>query len=359
MINFVFCPSCGKKSNGFCDDCKPIEEIKAKEINIKICSLCGKYFKNNKWLFSNDFLVNNNYNNNHNKNKHDTNIKDTSKYVTISNKDISTYNKINYKKIIENIAKSKIKDNVEIDFSNFNFNEINNKKKPGVNIDIILEVIKDNKISYIPVKIIFTYCPNCSKKNSKYYEGTLQLRNTNDEIISYVENYIKKNNISIANKIQKNNDYDLDISDQRKLQNLAQNLKKNFGGELKISIRQFTQDRLTSKQIYRVNALYEAPDYKKGDVIKIENNLYLITNLQKSISAIDLKTGKKSTLNKIKDYEILKQYKTKITKIYPDLEVLDPETYQSVPVINKENLSFKISENVKIINDNGFYYIIK
>lgn len=317
-----FCPVCGKKSDGFCKECKPSDDLESKEILIRICTNCGKFFKNNKW------------------------------------------HSYKFEEGLIKVAKDKIKNSVEIDTSELNFEKFN-QKKPGLKINFDIKALKDNNLYLIPAKIHYTYCENCSKKQGKYFEGTLQLRNTNDEILDYVEDYIKKNNISIAEKNQRKNDYDLNLSDNRKLQNLAQNLKKNFGGNLKISIRQFTQDRLTSKQIYRVNALYEAPEYKKYDILKIENNLYFLTNVKKGISAIDLKNGRKTTLKKIENYTILEKKKTKITKVYPQLEVLETETYQSVPVKNflinekeKSKKEFKIGENVKIVCDEGIYYLL-
>ncbi|MEM2131117.1 MAG: NMD3-related protein [Candidatus Woesearchaeota archaeon] len=314
----MFCPVCGKKSNGFCENCKPIEELKAKDILIKICSNCGKFFKNNKW------------------------------------------NSYNFEEGIINIAKDKIKDNVEIDLSNLDLEELN-QKKPGLKKEIELNVYKENNFFIIPAKIFYTYCDKCSKSKS-YFEGTLQIRNLNDEILNYINKYIEKNNLTIAKKTQIEKGIDIQLSDQKKIQNLAHHLKNNFGGILKISNRQFTQDKLTSKQIYRINALYEAPEYKKGDVLKIENNIYYLTNVERDISAIDLKTGKKTTItrliNKKQNYQIIPEQKTKITKIYPDLEIMDPETYQSAPVINKLNVQLKIGENVKVICDDSIYYII-
>ncbi|MEM4397412.1 MAG: NMD3-related protein [Candidatus Woesearchaeota archaeon] len=319
-----FCPVCGKKSNGFCEECKPIEDIKAKEIIIKICANCGKFFKNNKWI------------------------------------------SLEINEAIVKIAKDKIKDNVEIDLSNIDFDKIE-QKKPGLKYNIEIQAIKDNNLFLIPAQIYYTYCEKCSKVHGKYYEGTLQIRNSNDEILDYIEKYIHNNNLKIANKRKNETGYDLDLSDQKKLQNLALNLKKNFGGKLKISVRQFTQDKLTSKQIYRVNALYEAPEYRKGDVIKIENNIYYLTNVQKEINAIDLKTGKKTTLKSLekidkREIQIIPKNKTKITKVYPNLEIMDLETYQSVPVKNTirniENYDFKLGQNVKVIFDEGIYYLL-
>ncbi len=309
----AFCPNCGKTvKKGFCEECKPSEALNVREIVVKICCECMKYSRKNAWISSEDL-----------------------------------------EKAIEIISKDKIKEkNVIIKPKLPTF-----KKAPGVRVLFEIEVEKKSNLYVLPAELNFTYCDRCAKKQGQYFEGTLQLRKVNEEILDFVETYIKTNNISIANKTETEDGYDLDISDQRKLQSIGHQLKKKFGGNLKISVRQFTQNRLTSKQVYRVNALYEAPEYKKGDIIKLDNKLYLLTNVRNTISAIDLRSGKKGSIDiKNKEYIVLSLQKTKVSKIYPKLEVFDPETYQSVYVENKKEV--KIGEKVDIVNDNGLFYIV-
>jgi len=131
-------------------------------------------------------------------------------------------------------------------------------------------------------------------------------------------------------------------------------LQEKFGGTLKVSPQHFSQDRQTSKVIYRVNVYYEAPDYRIGDVLQIANKLLHVKKVGKTVSGPDLRTGKRLNV-KLKDYKVLKPIKTTVTKIHPNLEVMD-ENFQSVPVQNKKDV--KHGEKVKIINDNGSYYLL-
>lgn len=310
-----FCPKCGKKTKvGFCIDCRPAEEISAKDITIMMCASCKKYLHKNKW---------------------------------------SAPDSIN--SAILRVARDSIKGatpdmDIEPQIQDY-------KIVPGANYDIMIDISGKSGVFSIPAKLKVSYCDNCSKKQGKYFEGILQLRRPSEEVLDFIDNYVKGNSVFISDKKEKDDGLDLYISDQRKLQNLGNLLKKNFGGELKVSIRQFTQDRLTSRQVYRVNALYEAPHYKKGDVVKFRNSVYQITSARKTISAVCLKDGKKATLPLDKEeYTLLNKFETKVSKVYPQIEIFDEETYQSVPVENTREV--KMSEKVRVVNDSGLFYIV-
>lgn len=309
-----FCPGCGKelrRNEKFCLDCRPKQELKVRDIVIKICSSCNKYFHKNKWT----------------------------KYK-------------NLEKVIIRITRDNTKeDNLYIKPKLPEF-----RVKPGLKKKFNIEISKDDDLFIIPVEIQTTYCNNCRKKQGDYFEGVLQLRNLNDNILKYVDTYIEKYNVYISKRNETTGGINLRFSDKKKIQNLGHLLKKNYGGVLKISPKLHTRDKQTSKEVYRVNVYYKAPDYKKGDVIKIENKLILVSVVKKNITGIDLKLDKKITLEiEKKDYKILKPVKTTVSKIYPTLEVLDTETFQSVPVQNKKKV--KQGEKVNIVSDNGLYYI--
>ena len=126
---------------------------------------------------------------------------------------------------------------------------------------------------------------------------------------------------------------------------------KKFGGQLKTSARLYSRDRLTSKELHRVNVFYSPPDYVIGDVVKTKTKLIHVTSLNKGVN---LQTGKKTSINN--SYKILKPVKTTVSKLYPNLEVMNPKTYQSTPIQNKKKL--KLGEKVKVVQDNGSFYVL-
>ena len=137
-----------------------------------------------------------------------------------------------------------------------------------------------------------------NKKHSGYFEGIFQLRNVNDEIIDSTMHEIeKKGDVSIANIKKVKNGVDLYISSQRFLRSLGNKLQERFGGELISSRKLHTRNRLTSRDVYRVNVLLRIPNFKKGDIIDYRGDKIKIIGMKKKVLAKDIKTGKNLNLN--------------------------------------------------------------
>ena len=103
---------------------------------------------------------------------------------------------------------------------------------------------------------------------SNYFEGILQLRNIDDVIVQFaIKEIEKQENVFIANIKKVPNGIDIYVSSQRFLRNIGLKLQKQFAGQLIISKKLHTVSRMTSKELYRVNALFRVPKFKKGDII--------------------------------------------------------------------------------------------
>ena len=97
--------------------------------------------------------------------------------------------------------------------------------------------------------------------DKNYYEGKLQLRNPNQEVVNFISNQFKNNEkVWIAKTEKQKNGIDLYISSNKFLMALGKKLKKSFQGELKLSRKLFSKSRLTSKAIYRVTVLFRLID---------------------------------------------------------------------------------------------------
>ena len=93
-------------------------------------------------------------------------------------------------------------------------------------------------------------------EKSGYYQSILQLRPCKEEVINFVINQIKKNNIQIGKKVELKEGLDLYLSSNKFTLALGKKLKKSFKGSLKISKKLFTRDRLTSKKVYRITVCF-------------------------------------------------------------------------------------------------------
>jgi len=225
-------------------------------------------------------------------------------------------------------------------------------KKTKINTEVLVKTISKIKGVMIeeefmvPMRLRFTICDRCSKKRTTYFEGIVQLRNTNNksfnDAIEFIKNETdkqKKKSIFITSEKKVKGGVDFYLTHQKYVQQLAQKTYQKFGGTLKINPHIFTRDRQTSKDVYRINALVKLPVYNKRDIIKIKNKLIQINNCKgKFIEGLDLTNNKKTKLEYKEDYEIIANSKdikeVVVSKHYPKLEVLHPETYESIKVEN-------------------------
>ena len=134
--------------------------------------------------------------------------------------------------------------------------------------------------------------------NTDYFEGILQLRQIGDEVIEFAVKEIEKNENSHIAKIKKvTNGVDIYISPQKSLRSLGNKLQNRFGGQLMVSTKLHTRSRVTSRDLYRVNLLFRAPKFKKGDIIEYKGDKIKIINIHKKVFAKDVKTGKKLNIS--------------------------------------------------------------
>src|SRR3989338_7479568 len=127
-----------------------------------------------------------------------------------------------------------------------------------------------------------------------YFEGTLQLRNPNQEVLKFIDDSMNDYpEVFISKKKNEPEGIDLYFSSNKFLIRLGHQLQKKFGGELKINPRIFSMDRQTGKNIYRMNVFYRFPRFRKGYSIKVRGEDYKVLLVTKKVYAQNLKTGQK------------------------------------------------------------------
>ncbi|MBU1203618.1 MAG: 60S ribosomal export protein NMD3 [Nanoarchaeota archaeon] len=89
--------------------------------------------------------------------------------------------------------------------------------------------------------------------NRDYYEAVLQVRPGKKEVLDYIQKQINnKPGMFIAKVIELKTGVDLYFPDRKFTAQLAKKLKKVFKAKITVSRKLFTQDRLTSKMVYRM-----------------------------------------------------------------------------------------------------------
>ena len=316
-----FCPKCGKKgiTGVLCRECSAEQSfINYRDIKLKTCVNCKAYLFKNKWMKAN----------------------------TIDN---------TIKKIVQKSLRTKMTAEIIPHLPEI-------LQKPGLCYDFEVELkVSPKEKYYIPATLELTICPKCSKKGTQYFEGILQLRNPTQEVIEFIRSEADKQKergiyITKEEKIAYGKGMDFYFTSQKYIQNLGLKLQNTFGGILKVNPSLFSRSRETSKDLFRVNVLFELLDFKIGDVVAIGNKIVHVTEIGKIGIGFDLKTGNKTNFDyRKKDYKVLEKKKTSDVKIYPHIEVLDPETYQNVRIKNKKDA--KVGDEVEIVMDEGLAYI--
>jgi len=218
-----FCAKCGRKvktKEGLCDKCYAEENpnlISFKDVKLSICQNCNKALIRHQWIRFNS-------------------LKDAIRRVVLEN--VKGTKKLIVNPIIDETQKS---------------------EKVKGKIHITVQGIEEEYL--IPYEINYVLCPNCAKEKREYFEGVLQLREVNKEVIDFCLDDIKrlshKGGIFFSKIEEVRNGLDLYCSSNKYLQHIGKTLKKKFKGELKTTARLFSKNRQTSKDVYRVTVLFK------------------------------------------------------------------------------------------------------
>jgi len=130
--------------------------------------------------------------------------------------------------------------------------------------------------------------------HAKYFEGTLQLRDTTEEVHQYVYDITRADDKAIiSNEKRVRGGMDLFFSSMHYLQALGKKLKQKFPGELKITKKLFSQSRETSKVLYRVTVLFRQLPFKIGEVLDVDGEPIKILYIGNRARTQNTRTGVK------------------------------------------------------------------
>ncbi len=198
-----------------------------------------------------------------------------------------------------------------------------------------------------PIKVKQTICDKCIRAKTEYFEGILQLRGENKEVLQKAHEFIlqemrraNEKGVFVTKIEEVTNGIDYYVTKQQYLPIITNKLVEKFGAMGKTHGELYTKNRQTSKDVYRVNASVRLPAYEVNTIVEYEKKYIKLTNIGKQLQGINLKNGKRTTIDEKARMKICATPETfrrvQVTKEYPDVEVLHPETYQSVKVENSE-----------------------
>lgn len=179
--------------------------------------------------------------------------------------------------------------------------------------------------------------------HGNYYEAIVQLRPGRHEVREFLEEDIKESGKArIAKKKNVKTGFDYYLSSWKYAVSLGNVLVRKFGGRVEVTRKLFGKSKKTGSTIYRGTVLYRSPLFVVGDVVSGNGNLYRITSLGKRQNFVgeNLLTWKKETIKPDeREWKLLKRQRVEISRKVPKLEVISPEDYQSVPVMNSKDVN--------------------
>lgn len=265
--------------------------------------------------------------------------------------------------IREHLLKA-IKLNDDFELKKIDFNTRIDKNIVAIELSVKAVIdgknVKDNYLIEIPLKK--GICKDCNKKDSKAYKGILQVRCRNQEILDKIKKTLFSSKNFINSSFSKEKDgfnikY-LEISEARRM---IEGFKKEFYGYSSYSNELFSRDNQTSKDILRTNIRYSPLPFKGGDVILLDNRYYEVKKL-KPLMLYDIK---KKELKRFDDkrveqeFSMCKVHSAQLIKLYPEPELLNPNTFKGARVENKEFFHDRDLEvgdylNAVFINENAY-----
>ncbi len=94
-------------------------------------------------------------------------------------------------------------------------------------------------------------------QGDRYYEGSLQLRPYDEEVMRFINNQIKKDGkVFISRIVEVGDGIDIYFSSQKFVRELGKRLNRSFKGELKESRELFTRDRMSQRLVYRATVFF-------------------------------------------------------------------------------------------------------
>ena len=130
-------------------------------------------------------------------------------------------------------------------------------------------------------------------KSPTYFEGILQLRNCEEDVVKFVENSLIKHHVSVAKVAKQKNGRDYYVGSNKFLMQLRNVLPRHFPGEIHLTRKLFSRNKQTGKNLYRLTLLFRQLPFNEGDVINDQEKKVKVIKIRgEKITVKHLATGK-------------------------------------------------------------------
>ena len=316
----MFCPKCGKKSNGLCVKCYlEGSQVKFKKSEINLCS-CGKVYHRGEWSPGFD-------------------------------------------KIIGSLVRQKLIIPHEIDVKRIDF-EISDRNNKRIFLKIYIsgkyrkETIETELDAEI--KVINKTCELCGRTSGNYFEAVIQLRTQDPEYLENINNVIDGINPDFITKIESlKNGIDVYLTSQKYAREI-ENKFKEMGFNTKTSPK--LMGKKEGRDVYRIYISVKPPRFKEGDFIEIDNKILKVVETGKNLICKDLDADMTKTISpvKVQKGELIENPDIRnavVSSVTPgEIRILDLKNYETIELKNRFDLNS--GDEIKILRFRNSSYII-
>jgi nonsense-mediated mRNA decay protein 3 len=220
----------------------------------------------------------------------------------------------------------------------------------------------------IEVRISWETCDTCSRISGGYFEGIVQIRADKripgqDELKRCM---VIVNEVALRSRekgdrlafIAKTQDLeegiDLYVGSTKLGKQICRALIDEFGGKFSESPKLVGQKN--GEDLYRITFALRLPEFVRGDIISVDDKVIEVQSCGKHVSGIDLETGKRFMENfndLIQVKKLARRSDVASAVLISDegrtIQVMDPETFQSVILKRPEFLNVEPGNEIKII----------
>lgn len=345
-MNSLFCPKCGKNTDNFYNNvCKQCFTGNKKLIDCphivysRICPACGSVFKKGKWMLKQDEI---------------TTILDC---------------------VEENLKVDKKARNLDLKLSQTKLDY--SRYKVHVNARADIEGVEIDAAQDVEVRINWETCDTCSRISGGYFEGIVQIRAdkrlpTQEELIrcrriaedAAARAKEKGDRLAFITKTQELDEgMDLYVGLAKLGKQICRAIIEVFGGKFTESPKLVGQKE--GVDLYRITFALRLPEFVRGDIISVDDTVIEVQSCGKHVSGLDLETGRRF----IESFDSLMQVKklgrrqdavsaVLIADEGRTIQVMDPDTYESVTIRRPPFLGVEAGNEIKVIKTSKGLYVL-
>ncbi|MCZ7392181.1 MAG: 60S ribosomal export protein NMD3 [Candidatus Methanoperedens sp.] len=342
----MFCPKCGKDSDilydNVCRQCfvgnKKLLECPA-VLYSRICPTCGSVYKRGKWQLKED------------------------EKETILDGVKDALNLDAQAKNIELTLSPK-----QLDHSRYNVHIEAKGEIKGAPITASQDA---------EVRINWETCDTCSRISGGYFEGIVQIRAdkrlpTKEELERCksiagevaIRAQEKGDRLSfIAKKEELYEGFDLYVGSIKLGKQICRAVVDVFGGKFSESPKLVGQKN--GEDLYRITFALRLPEFVRGDIISVDDRVIEVQSCGKHVSGIDLETGRRfiENFNDLLQVRKLSRRQDAVSAVLiadegKTIQVMDPDTYETVTLKRPEFLSTEPGNEIKIVKTAKGIYVV-